>query len=240
MDSITAVLQIYRRPDYFKEQLAAIDAQTIKPKKIFIVHNEGGIEFDIPEREDITYFHIIPNLKFHPRFSIGLLAQTGFVIFYDDDTIPGIRWHENVVKTVKKYNCVCGTNGRDVKPDLRQVCPAGWGMPNDFAVEVDFVGHSWGMKTEHLNYMWRDSVFEDKNGEDIMLSANAQIYGKIPTFVPPHPANDTSLWGSNREKAIKFGSDKEAHWIIKPTHFEERIKLIEYYRKKGWKLKFER
>jgi hypothetical protein len=233
--SITTILQIYKRPGYLEQQLEAIKNQTIKSDQIFIVHNEGGVKFDnIPK--DVQYFYINPNKKFHPRFALGLLVNTEYVVFYDDDTIPQPRWHENCINTIKKHDCLCGTNGRNILPDLRQSCPAGWGNPKDEEVQVDFVGHSWFLRSVNLKYMFYDRIVEFANGEDIMLSANLQIYGNIPTYVPPHPINDRTLWGSDPEKARKFGSDENAHWIKQPTHFEERMKLIEYYKQQGWSL----
>jgi len=238
---ITTILQIYRRTNYLKEQLSAIDAQTIKSEKIFIVHNEGGVQFDIPKRKDIQYFYISPNLKFHPRFALGLLAQTEYVFFYDDDTIPGSRWHENCINTIKKHDCLCGANGRNILPSLGQLCPAGWGKPSDEETEVDFVGHAWALRTDNLKYMWYDGrIHEPLNGEDIMLSANLQIYGNIPTFVPPHPPNNLSLWGSNPEKARKYGSDEHSHWLVRKEHYEEREQLTQHFVNKGWKLMYQK
>ncbi|KKK85347.1 hypothetical protein LCGC14_2774190, partial [marine sediment metagenome] len=222
-----------KRPECLREQLEAIKKQTIKSDKIIIVHNEGDVDFEYPENVQLIYAN--PNMKFHLRFAIGLLVNTEYVSFLDDDTIPQERWHENCINTIEKHDCLCVTNGRLFVPPNRWVAP-GWGNPTENEVLVDFGGHAWFMRRENLKFMWNDKIHEFKNGEDIMLSANLQIHGNIPTYVPPHPKNNLSLWGSHPEKAMKFGSDKVAQWIVEPAHYQERYKLIEQYVDLGWKL----
>jgi len=177
-------------------------------------------------------------MKFHLRFAVGLLADTEYVSFLDDDTIPQPGWYQNCINTIERHDCLCVTNGRIFIPPKSWAGP-GWGNPTDNEVLVDFGGHAWFLRTKNLQYMWRDKIYEYQNGEDIMLSANLQIFGNIPTFVPPHPLTNMSIWGSDPEKAKKYGSDSVAHWITQPTHFEERFRLIETYKSKGWKTIYE-
>ncbi len=237
--TITEIIQIYKRPQYFTELLDSIRKQTIVADKIVIVHNEGDLKFDLPEiNEKIQYIYILPNMKFHLRFTIGLLVDTEYVSFHDDDSISGPGWYQNCVDTIKKHDCLCVTNGRIFIPPNSWAAP-GWSSPCDEEVLVDFGGHAWFLRTENLQYMWRDKIHEYQNGEDIMLSANLQIYGKIPTYVPPHPRNNKNIWGSDPEKAAKYGSDRVAYWITQPTHREERLRLIKYYKSKGWKTIYE-
>ncbi len=236
--SITTILQIFKRPDYIKEQLEAVQNQTLKSDKIIIVHNEGEIKIEYPDNVQLVYAN--PNMKFHLRFAIGLLTDTDYVSFLDDDTIPRSRWYENCIGTIEKHDCICGTNGRIVdRKNKRQYGP-GWSNPSDKEVEVDFVGHAWFLRKKNLKYMWYDDVIEYNNGEDIQLSANAQIFGKIPTFVPPHPLSDKSIWGSDPEKAMRYGCDSVSSWIINPTHNQERYNLFDEYVKRGWKLLLEK
>lgn len=230
---VTTVLQIYKRPEYLKEQIQAVVSQTVKSDKIIVVHNEGDVKFDYPDNVELIYAN--PNLKFHLRFAIGLLADTEYVSFLDDDTIPQPRWYENCVETIKRHDCLCVTNGRLFIPPNQWAAP-GWGNPSSGEILVDFGGHAWFLRQENLKYMWYDKIYEYKNGEDIMLSANLQIHGNIPTYAPPHPPTDRDMWGSDPEKAMKYGSDKVAHWLVQPTHNQERFELINKYVEKGWKL----
>ncbi len=232
--SITTILQTYKRPEYFQEQLDAIKNQTIS-SKVIVVQNKGGMSFDYPKEID----HVIyssKNMKFHLRFAIGLLTDTEYVAFFDDDTIPQQKWFENCIQTIKKHDCICVTNGRIVDIEKnKQHCP-GWGDPSNTETLVDFGGHAWLFRTENLRYMFFDDILEHNNGEDIQLSANAQIFGNIPTYVPPHPINDKTLWGSDPKKAMEYGCDSVASWIINKDHNKERFNLFDEYIKRGWKL----
>ena len=235
---LTTILQIYRRPNYLKEQIKAIQNQTIKSDKIIVIHNEGNIKFDYPDNIELIYAN--PNRKFHLRFVIGLLEQSEYLVFYDDDTIPGQQWHKNCIDTINKHNCICGTNGRIVDRKNRKQYGAGWTSPSSNETKVDLVGHSWFMKKETLKYMFYDDIIEYENGEDIQLSANAQIFANIPTYVPPHPSSDKSLWGSDPLKGMKYGSDTVASYICNRKHHQERYDLFDIYVKKGWKLILEK
>lgn len=228
---ITTILQIFKRPEYLQEQLEAIANQTVKSEHIIIVHNEGEVDFEYPDNVQLIYAN--PNTKFHLRFAVGLLVDTEYVSFLDDDTIPQTGWNQNCIDTIKKHDCLCVTNGRIFVPPQSWAAP-GWSNPCDKEVLVDFGGHAWFLKSENLQYMWRDKIHEYNNGEDIMLSANLKRYGNIPTYVPPHPVDNKEIWGSDPEKAMKFGNDNVAHWIIEPTHSEERFALVRNYAKKGW------
>jgi len=236
--TITAILQVFRRPQYLAEQLQAINNQSIKPDKIIIVQNEGGVKFDFPEN-----VHVVSssqNMKYHLRFAIGLLAQTEYVVFYDDDTIPNEDWHKNCINTIAKHDCICVTNGRIVDRFRKQQFGPGWSNPSDNEVLVDFGGHSWFLKKENLKYMFYEDIIEHNNGEDVQLSCNCQRFGNIPTYVPPHPISDKSLWGSDPIKAMKFGCDDVSSWIVNKSHNQERYNLFDKYVEKGWKLLLEK
>jgi len=232
---IAAILQVYKRPQYLKEQYEAVVNQTIKPSEIIIVHNDDGkIEFDYPEIDRL--FYASPNQKYHLRFAIGLIIDTDYLAFFDDDTIPGKKWFENCLNTIEKHNCICVANGRNVLPNGEQTCPAGWRVPNEKEVQVFFGGHAWFFRKDVLKYMWMEEPILYNNCEDVMLSANAMRFGNIPTFVPPCPENNLDLWGGHPIKSNEYGSDENASYIINSKHYPERKKVILEYLKRGWKI----
>lgn len=236
--TITTILQTFKRPSYLSEQLDAIENQTIKSDKLIIIQNEGGgYKFDFPKNAHVIYSSV--NMKYHLRFSIGLLVDTEYVAFYDDDTCSGENWYRSCIDTIKKHDCICGTNGRIVDRQNRRQFGAGWASPSDDEKQVDMVGHAWFMRKETLKYMFYEDILEYENGEDIMLSANCQRFGNIPTFVPPHPISDKSLWGSDPLKGMKYGSDAVASYITNPSHHQQRYDLFDKYAEKGWKLVLE-
>ena len=77
---ITVILNCYRRPQYLKEQIAAIKSQTIKPEEIIIWYNnpENGQQYNVSGlgAKVILCDH---NFKFHGRFAAALLAKTKYV-----------------------------------------------------------------------------------------------------------------------------------------------------------------
>jgi hypothetical protein len=88
----------------------------------------------------------------------------------------------------------------------------GWDGPNDTVQQVDIVGHAWFFQQKWLHYLWE--CYPDYNnmflaGEDIGFSYILQKYG-INTYVPPHPQNNTNLWGSQRDTAFKYGTESVA------------------------------
>ena len=75
---------------------------------------------------------------------------------------------------------------------------------------VDIVGHSWFFKKEWLTYFLRETPKVNEYfsvGEDINLSFMLQKYANIPTYIPPHPNNDLSLFGSIPKTAWGYGCD---------------------------------
>lgn len=236
---ITVILNCYKRPQYLQEQIEAIRSQTIQPKDIWIWYNkpEEGEQYDLTDLgyKVVTCNH---NFKFHGRFALGLLAQTEYVALFDDDTIPGNKWFQNCLDTIDKgFDGILGSTGvylKENKYDPYQ--KIGWnGTHNEQPVEVDLVGHAWFMKKDYLRYLWYEDPISWDNGEDIQLSYQAQKYGSIKTYVPPHPPSDHSIWGSLPEKGWKYGSDENANWKKKSNHGPIRNQVVEEQIKRGWK-----
>ena len=202
---ITVILNCYKRPEYLKEQIESIENQTIKPKEIWIWYNNPEDSEQIDLSKEFGEYKIITsnhNFKFHGRFALGLLAQTEYVVFFDDDTIPGERWFENCLNTLEQTgDALIGTAGvlftgeMDTYNYSRNV-KIGWNGGNyNHITKVDLVGHSWFLRKENLKYLFYEEPMTWDNGEDIQLSYLALKYGNIETYVPPHPQEDETLWG---------------------------------------------
>ena len=99
--SITVILNCYKRPEYLKEQIEAIKNQSVPIEDIWIWYNkpEDQEQFDLSGLgcKVATCNH---NFKFHGRFAFGLLAQTEYVAYFDDDTITGPKWFENCLNAI--------------------------------------------------------------------------------------------------------------------------------------------
>ena len=116
----------------------------------------------------------------------------------------------------------------------------GWSNPKNEIKEVDIVGHSWFFRREWLSYFWKELPnFNEYTfvGEDIHFSYVLQKYLGLKTYVPPHPIDDETMWGSNKNLAIDIGTDKFAI-----SYNEERINEMNQcflnYIEKGFHLNF--
>jgi glycosyltransferase involved in cell wall biosynthesis len=232
---ITVILNCYKRPEYLQEQINAIRNQTIKPEDIWIWYNnpEDSQQYDITDL-DCKVATLNHNFKFHGRFAFGLLAQTEYVAFFDDDTIPGTKWFENCMNTMKEKPGILGTSGVLLRtPDQYQPCEkVGWnGILSEHTLEVDLVGHAWFLKRDWLKYLWYEYPISWENGEDIQLSYLAQKHGNIKTYVPPHPG-DMNMWGST--KGAQYGNDNQASFK-KTSHDGVRNDIVKTAVSNGWK-----
>lgn len=215
MSNVTVILNGYKRPHVLAEQLAAIERQTVKPVQIMFWKNESGMAFDQQLIDRCQSFIGNTNVGVWGRFALALLAEGDYVCIFDDDTIPGARWLENCLNSMKQRRGLYGTigvvfdthNGYD-----GQIRRFGWDTPIDEIKQVDIVGHSWFFEKKMLEYFWRE--IPDRRyylcGEDMHFSYMLQKYANLPTLVPPHPANDTSLYGSIPESAMRYGMETVA------------------------------
>jgi hypothetical protein len=231
MSDITAIINVYKRPHTVDVQLAAIKAQTIQPKCIFIWNN-GNKDVDLTkykEMPDVRVFDNNYNYGVWSRFLIGFLAPTEYICIFDDDTVPGTRWFENCLSSMSEKVALYGTIGVVFGALDRYVALKryGWDGPCDTSMPVDIVGHSWFFRKEWLSYFVREEpqVYNKiSNGEDVHFSFMLQKYANIPTLVPRHPANDMSLWGSQPKTAWEWGCDGRsetgAHYPIDKMYTE--------------------
>ena len=113
----------------------------------------------------------------------------------------------------------------------------GWGNPNEETIQVDIVGHAWFFRREHLAIFWSEMPPQDASkiaGEDIHFSYMLQKFG-LGTYVPPHPQDDLSLWGSLPEYGKKIGTDENA--ISSNQMALSRFDVaLQYYTNKGFLL----
>ena len=212
---ITVILNGYKRPDYLKTQLDAINNQTVKPDSIMLWQNAGA-NFDNELTKDIIHVNSNENFGVWARFAFALNAKTEYICIFDDDTIPGPKWLENCLNTIKTHNGLLGTIGVvfNTKDNYQPITRYGWAdNNNDKTVEVDIVGHAWFFKREWLKYFWMEMPSKEDStlvGEDMHFSFMLQKYANIKTFVPPHPINQPEMWGSNSQLGWKMGQDSAA------------------------------
>ena len=116
----------------------------------------------------------------------------------------------------------------------------GWHTSNDKTFEVDFVGHSWFVRREYLSWML-EKPYKNKfkySGEDMCLSY-ACLEHDVKTYVPAHPKNILSLWGSIPEYGMKYGTD-EAALSINSANVSMMTNTVIEMHNDGWRFLFER
>lgn len=249
---ITAILNGYKRGNFLDEQIDALKNQTIPPTEILVWYNNPGTEYPINHQisNTVPVAYCNTNFGVWARFAYALMAKNPYVCVFDDDTIPGRKWLENCLNTMKTHEGLLGTIGllymNPLPPELsyytEHYVRFGWDGNNDVPVEVDFVGHSWFFKKEWLSHMFRELPDPKYNlcGEDMHFSYMLQKYGNIKTFVPPHPRHDREMWGSL--KGWEYGSGRTALWETNPAGLDgvpvqtAGSIFFREQRMKGWKL----
>jgi len=240
---ITVILNGYKRKDYLDEQIAAIEAQTVKPTEILLWYNhpndESLINHNISNKTKAAYCN--HNFGVWSRFYFALNASNPYICILDDDAIPSDQWLENCMVTMNKKEGLLGTIGliyRNPKPPTEcsywdDYYRVGWAENHSRDItQVDFVGHSWFFKKEWLSYYTRELPNPKYMtcGEDMHFSYMLQKYAGINTYVPPHPLNNKRMWGSTKEE---YGKDKNSLWRHNGNNMNE---FFREQRMKGWKL----
>jgi hypothetical protein len=235
---ITVVLNGWKRNQHFEKQLIAINSQTVKPKSIMLWQNGDDIKF--PDSSNrMTKSICNENLGVWARFAYALNARTEWICIFDDDTIPGNKWFENCLNTMNTHMGLLGTVGIRIHGDygMYPLKRYGWAdINNRKPIEVDYVGHSWFFKREWLSYFWRElpkSQHDMLVGEDMHFSIMLRKWANINTFVPPHPPEDKSLWGSLPDYAWDLGTESVG-LSMNPENRKKMSEYAEYMKTKGF------
>lgn len=211
MSDITVILNGFKRPQFLKEQIEAVKNQTVKPTEIMLWQNNSE-GFDLEDTKNLVTAVSNQNLGVWARFAFALNAKTEYICIFDDDTIPGSKWFENCLETMKTHEGLLGTIGliynspRGYHGNIR----IGWDNPNINVTKVDIVGHAWFFKREWLSTFWRElpPIGLITAGEDMHFSYTLQKYLGLGTYVPPHPPDDVEMWGS--KKGWEMGTERNA------------------------------
>tara|TARA_Y100001937_G_scaffold119589_1_gene175558 strand:- start:471 stop:1211 length:741 start_codon:yes stop_codon:yes gene_type:complete len=237
---VSVVLNGFRRPFTLEKQYDAIKKQSIPAKEIFFWknHPEDETQFDFSKYNDIAISANNANYGVWARFAFALNATSDYICVFDDDTIPSEKWFENCINCIEnEQNGLYLSNGITFNDlEYNSYINDGWSNPNQKTKQVDMGGHAWFFHRDLLSAFWRevDVPISHIAGEDMHFSYTIQKYLDLNTYVPPHPNDDKSLWGSDPELAYKFGVDKNA--ISVNHHTTLFVKCLKHYHSKGWKL----
>jgi glycosyltransferase involved in cell wall biosynthesis len=241
---ISIILNGYKRLEFLNKQIQSIKKQTSPINEILVWQNSSDDKNSSPIKLDKDVIHINSSYNYGvwARFATALNCKSEYICMFDDDTIPGENWIKNCIETIEKKNGLIGTRGVRFasKEEYLVGEEFGWNNPNDEIKEVDIVGHSWFFRRDWLSYFWRELPKINSSfyvGEDIHFSYILQKYLKLNTYVPPHPRNDKSLWGSNYKLAMKIGTDSNAISYDSVRKIEMNLCFRDYINR-GFKLKY--
>jgi len=217
---VSVILTLYKRPQYLEEQLRAMQNQSLKPKEILLYQDGTSDTIKIPEniKQEFDLIEISPiNKGVWERFNFARKnAKSLYVCILDDDTIPASRWLENCMDEMLKKEGLYGGIGiiaENEKYDNLNHKRTGWANKNQETTMVDFVGHSWFLKKDWLEWLFEDTQ-ELQNykicAEDMTLSMKLQQHG-ISSYIPMQPENIPEFCSSIN--GSKFGSDEQSLFV---------------------------
>lgn len=217
---VSVVLTLYKRPEYLETQLKAIENQTLKPKEILLYQDGTGDTIKIPEhlKQRFNIIEISPENKgVWERFNFARKnAKSKYVCIFDDDTIPGSRWLENCMTEMLNQEGLYGAIGivtKNQKYNADSIKRIGWESNNEETMHVDFAGHSWFLKKDWIDYLFKNTEELQKYkvcAEDMTLSMKLQQHG-INTYIPKQPESEPELIGSI--KGQELGDDKQSLFV---------------------------
>jgi hypothetical protein len=240
---VTVILNCYKRPQLLKEQITALQTQSVTPEDIWVWVNEGhhpehgASSYEWLETLGIKVFKSNHNWKFFGRFAAAMLAKTKYIAMFDDDTLPGKDWLSSCLQTMKTHRGILGGVGCVLPGERYQGHHrVGWSNPSSQVTEVDLVGHAWFFEKEWMKYFWMEDPSSWENGEDIHFSYMAQKYGNIRTFVPPQEPSKPETMSSL--KGMEYGVDEVATSVARnhEVFYRQRDEIVKKACEGGWKL----
>ena len=231
MHSIDVILCSFKRPDYLKQQVEAVQNQTVKPRKITAWRNDN-LDDSSFHAMNLPFVKASSNMGVWPRFVLAMMSDADFVAVFDDDTIPGRLWFETCIEHIQKQDGLYGTHGA-IFPDVENYYSFqlhGWKRPNRRLVEVDVIGHAWFFRPRNISTYLEVSPDKLICGEDMNLSFAIQKAG-LKSWIVPHLPGQPEKWGA-ASSHNNDGRGINKNRALKPA-FNAELKRI---RDAGWSL----
>lgn len=253
-DRVRVVLTNWRRPKNVTTIATAYRTQTV-PVELVAVDNSGGGAFALPDEaaamcDDVIVYGV--NRGPACRFVGGLLARTEFVLFHDDDMLPGPECIENYLACADRLGegfgvlgwlgrqmswvtCL-GSHGKRKYPrysDVNIASRAGKFRRVDFTARGMFVRRDmmWVLEpfrnriAAEIGHERADYLLEH---DDIHLGIAVQVEAGLPAMIKPKVPDTMSQNSLTLVEGVKEShSQRSDH---KPT----RAELIAVANMAGW------
>ncbi|TDE17059.1 glycosyltransferase [Dyadobacter psychrotolerans] len=187
---LTVILTVWKRNN-LKEQLQALQNQTIRPNQIWVLQNEKYVNAEdiINKFPQVQYIKSSINLKYFGRFSLAQYVNTKHVWILDDDVVPGKKWIEMCLNMQSVNSCIISCAGRRIpnetyylgdRKDIFKyyygdVSP---GLAYHFCENntvVDFGCNGWFFEKKLIELFWSTPPLNLEMSEDMHLSAICKL-----------------------------------------------------------------
>lgn len=249
----SAIITMWKRTDYLKEQIEAINQQSIPPLEIIIIINGSHISEAFIRNIVGGNIKIISSdiNSLYSRWALAYIAEGEYISVFDDDIIPGKLWIANAIRACVQHNALVGPSGRIFSQEGKHgyyelVVPSSQWVDeqtidcSDTDIFCDWVCNAYVFKREWVGYALSDLRHKDsfKTFDDIQLATSLYIHGGIKCVTPMQPKNNKKLHGSLKSK---YGNDDHAIWKTNSDyHFSARKEYIELLIKNGYTPIYER
>lgn len=250
---VRVVLTNWRRPKSVTRIATAYRLQTV-PVELVVVDNSGGGEYALePEAAAMCDDVIVYSQNRGPacRFVGGLLARTEFVLFHDDDMLPGpecIQHYLDSAETIGEFGVLgwlgrqmawrtaLGVRGKMKYPrysDVNIATRGGRFRAVDFTARGMFVRRSMLWVLEPFRNRIANEIGVERANyllehDDMHLGIAVQVEAGMPAMLKPKALPTMSQNGQNLEEGYKEShSQRKDH---KPT----RAELVQVAFKAGW------
>lgn len=218
------VLTVYKR-NYIEKQLEAVMKQTVAPKYLVVFQNGNHINIEYL-KEKYNFLHVKNdyNTKYIGRFLYCLNFEVDYCIIMDDDIIPGSNCMNNYLTQCRDLDSIIGGNGRKGfnNKTKRFKKPLEVGIrPTELL--VDYVGHLWCIKQEHIRTMASIKPYTFDTGEDMHLCYSNKIIGNVKSYT----AKQKTIEDSCDINMNKYSGDEFASY--KTTDRELRVSVEKYF-----------
>lgn len=242
----SAVITMWKRKDYLKEQLLAIQGQSIPPKEIIIIINENNISESTVRNIAGRNIKIITSdiNSLYSRWALSYIAEGNYIAVFDDDVIPGEYWIANAIRACNNYNALVVPQGRVFNENgkhgfFKLVTTCKNSDKNiiscsDTDVFCDWGCNSYFFKREWVGYILEQKRYQNahKTFDDIQLATSLFINAGIKCVVPMQPDYEKRLHGTLR---LEYGNDSHAIWKTNSEkHFTDRKNYIKSLIDKGY------
>lgn len=235
--SWSAIICLWKRKEYIKEQIKAIKSQSISPIEIICLINENHFKAaEITELKEQDCKIILSEINsLYNRWAVSYVCRGDYVCIFDDDTIPGSSYIENAIRCCDGYDCMTGASGRIYDPNGRESL---YKIVSPVAHDGSFVSCSaddiycdWVCNSYLFKRSWVPSILDEMSKmesfstyDDMQAALSLFRSKKIGCIVPFQPQENKELIASLYPE---FGSDNHAVWLnYNENHFVDRRKYI--------------